>query len=308
MLYTDHKVLFFKGNRYLRYRVSNDTVDPGYPKYISAGWSNMFAPFTDGIDAAVNWGNGVAYFFKGPQYVRVTIASNAVDAGYPLDIAPNWPALPSAFTSGISDIVEWPYCEVVGFNKQIDPQIHEDVVSSTVFGQVNRVYQLVAVLAQFASAPPPALSAAGEYRQYVRGVQVVGGVQVSLALGIKPRPADGDPNADFVEDASQARVRTRTRITGDRDELPGNLDQTDHYEPDRATGCIYQGHDYPFVTGAVPMAYTMDLDFKAVIIDTCNDNEEVATLRWSVFVSSRSNPEPRSGHRNRRHGDVTRCQ
>ena len=48
---------------------------------------------TNRIDAAVNWGNGKVYIFRGSEYVRFDIATDRVDAGYPKPIKGHWPGL-----------------------------------------------------------------------------------------------------------------------------------------------------------------------------------------------------------------------
>ncbi len=46
---------------YTRYDIKADKVDPGYPKAMnSKTWPGVWS---NGIDAAINWGNGKAYFF-----------------------------------------------------------------------------------------------------------------------------------------------------------------------------------------------------------------------------------------------------
>ena len=74
------RAYFFKGNQYIRYTIG-DGVDSGYPKPL-ANWGSFF---TNGIDAAVNWGivNGKpkVYFFKGNQYLRYTRGEGA-DSSY----------------------------------------------------------------------------------------------------------------------------------------------------------------------------------------------------------------------------------
>ncbi len=99
------KAYFFKGGQYVRYDIKADRVDPGYPKPINREtWPGV--PWTDGIDAAVNWGNGKAYFFKGSQYVRYDIKADRVDPGYPKPINNEaWPGLP--WTDGIDTAVNW---------------------------------------------------------------------------------------------------------------------------------------------------------------------------------------------------------
>ncbi|MER6288487.1 hemopexin repeat-containing protein, partial [Streptomyces sviceus] len=90
------KVYFFKGPSYLRYDIADDRADPGYPLSIADQWPGLRdAGFDTNIDAAVNWGNGKVYFFKGPSYLRYDIADDRADPGYPLSIADQWPALAS---------------------------------------------------------------------------------------------------------------------------------------------------------------------------------------------------------------------
>jgi len=89
------KAYFFKGSQYSRYDIKADRVDPGYPKPINREtWPGF--PWTDGIDAAVNWGNGKAYFFKGAHYIRYDIKADRVDPGYPKPINnETWPGIPN---------------------------------------------------------------------------------------------------------------------------------------------------------------------------------------------------------------------
>ncbi|MFI1392670.1 hemopexin repeat-containing protein [Streptomyces griseoaurantiacus] len=103
------KVYFFKGLKYVRYDVNSDAVDPGYPRPIADQWPGLReAGFDTGIDAAVNWGNGKVYFFKGPGYLRYDIAGDRADPGYPQPIAGQWPGLREAgFDTGIDAAVNW---------------------------------------------------------------------------------------------------------------------------------------------------------------------------------------------------------
>jgi matrix metalloproteinase-14 (membrane-inserted) len=85
------KAYLFKGSQYVRYDITADRVDPGYPKAISE-WTGL--PWTNGIDAALNMGNGKVYFFKGAQYVRWDIQADRVDPGYPKPInSETWPGI-----------------------------------------------------------------------------------------------------------------------------------------------------------------------------------------------------------------------
>ena len=68
------KIFFFRGPNYLRYDISADRVDDGFPKPIAGNWNGLDrAGFDKGVRAPVNWGNGKVFFFRGPDYVRFDI-------------------------------------------------------------------------------------------------------------------------------------------------------------------------------------------------------------------------------------------
>ena len=103
------KAYFFRSNSYVRYDRDDDKVDAGWPKLIADEWQGMAAVgFASGLDAAVNWGNGKAYFFKGGKYLRYDIAGDKVDAGWPKLIADEWQGMAAAgFASGLDAVVNW---------------------------------------------------------------------------------------------------------------------------------------------------------------------------------------------------------
>jgi hypothetical protein len=87
----------FQRNKYLPFDVGVDKVDDGYPLPIAGYWPGMAeAGFGANIDAAINWGNGKAYLFRGDKYVRYDIFADRVDSGYPLPIAGHWPGMAEA--------------------------------------------------------------------------------------------------------------------------------------------------------------------------------------------------------------------
>lgn len=67
------KLYFFRGPNYLRYDITLDRVDEGYPKAISVGWQGVW---TDGVDAAMYQGGSFAYFFKGSDFRRFNVDIN----------------------------------------------------------------------------------------------------------------------------------------------------------------------------------------------------------------------------------------
>lgn len=115
------KVYFFKDSEYVRYDVLLDAVDPGYPKGIAGVWTDAAsATFDTGIDAAVNWGNGKVYLFKGGEYIRHDIASDTLDPGYPKPIKGNWPGVSgTAFERDIDAVVNWGNGKVYWFKGDV---------------------------------------------------------------------------------------------------------------------------------------------------------------------------------------------
>lgn len=105
LMSTNGKVYFFKGSEYLRYDILTDKVDAGWPKSISSHWNGFPAAFASGVDAAVMWTGGKAYFFKGNQYLRYDMTTDSVDAGWPKQISGNWKGFPNSFNNGINGAI-----------------------------------------------------------------------------------------------------------------------------------------------------------------------------------------------------------
>jgi hypothetical protein len=108
------KAYLFVGSKYLRFDIAADKVDPGYPRPIAGNWPGMAeAGFANRIGAAVNWGNGKAYFFgliPSSKYLRYDVLADRVDPGYPRPIAGNWPGVVEAgFASdiGVNGVLRW---------------------------------------------------------------------------------------------------------------------------------------------------------------------------------------------------------
>lgn len=87
-----NKIILFLGRYCTFYDTKTFGMDDGYPKKLSDAFSNLHPDFAQGIDAAINWGNGNgnAYFFKDTRYVRINVATRAQDSGYPRPIQGNW--------------------------------------------------------------------------------------------------------------------------------------------------------------------------------------------------------------------------
>lgn len=105
------KVYFFSGSQYSRYDALLDRVDAGYPRSIAGSWGGVRGTaFESGIDAALHWGNGQVYWFKGDQYIRLANTSTGwtIEAGYPKSIRSNWPGVAgTGFERDLSGCVNW---------------------------------------------------------------------------------------------------------------------------------------------------------------------------------------------------------
>lgn len=102
------KAYLIKGDHYVRYDTDTNQVDSGYPRALSAGWTGLAEHGFASPDTAIDLGTGRLYVFKGGDYVRVDNGRNAVDSGYPLPIAGNWPGMAEAgFGDGLDAALNW---------------------------------------------------------------------------------------------------------------------------------------------------------------------------------------------------------
>ncbi|HEX2880559.1 MAG TPA: hemopexin repeat-containing protein [Polyangiaceae bacterium] len=99
------KLYVFNKSEYTRYDITLDRSDSGYPKPILGNWMGWPTTWASGIDAAVNWGNGKVYFFRGSQYLRFDIATDKVDQN-PRPILGNWTGWPTTWTT-VDAAVGW---------------------------------------------------------------------------------------------------------------------------------------------------------------------------------------------------------
>ncbi|XP_006874144.1 PREDICTED: matrix metalloproteinase-17 [Chrysochloris asiatica] len=93
---SDHKIVFFKGDRYWVFKDNN--IEEGYPRPISD-----FSLPPGGVDAAFSWAhNDKTYFFKGQLHWRFDDHVRRMDPGYPAQ-SPPWRGVPSA----LDDAMRW---------------------------------------------------------------------------------------------------------------------------------------------------------------------------------------------------------
>lgn len=96
------RIYFFKGPVCFEYdpRAGTDRVVKG-PTPLAARFNGLNANFAAGIDAAVNWGDGFIYLFKGSEYYKLDALANQTTDANPRDIADGWGSFPPAFTTRI---------------------------------------------------------------------------------------------------------------------------------------------------------------------------------------------------------------
>lgn len=114
----------------------------------------------------------------------------------------------------------------------------------------------------------------GEYRQYVRGAFTADGRTLTHALG----PGRDMSPTEFQEDGDVGLTTAygHRATTGDKD----------HFRPDDATGCDYEGEDAPGLGGRSGSSVSMNLDFRGELIDTSDSNRVVTSKSWSVVGSA----------------------
>lgn len=126
------QVYFFKGSSYVRYDLSADRVDPGYPRPIEGNWPGLAGDFAADLDAAVNWGDGFAYVFKGDSYLRYQVVADVTNG--PFAIADRWHGLGEAgFGRDLDACLPW-YDGRAYFFKG-DRYLAYDMLASAVIGE-----------------------------------------------------------------------------------------------------------------------------------------------------------------------------
>jgi hypothetical protein len=300
----DGTAFFFKGSKYIKYVIADDTVDPDvYPREISEGWSDFPAAFKNGIDGAANWGDGTAYFFKNPkpgdggvaQYLAYDIKGKKVRPGFPLPMtAPlKWPALVAAgFTGRFDDVLEWPQADVQ--SASLPPRVVQCVNGPPPTLIARGSFEMTA---QFTDAVP-SVPACCEYRQFIRGTLEMNGKPVKFILQdnnapapilLRPRPDAGSFDDNFREDGMPAhRPQNKFRVDlhyGHRDASIGNNNILDIYALFRRSGSQYIGKDLPGWEGPAGTFVKIDVDFRGQFIDTCNGGAVLLTKEWTVKCS-----------------------
>jgi hypothetical protein len=102
---------FFMGNRYTKFGFTapGDHVQDFYPRTLDSstwpGWPTG-APWSQGVDAALDYGNGSAYLFSGNQYLKYDKAGDRVSQA-PKTLPGGWKNWPKTWTSAPTAAVRW---------------------------------------------------------------------------------------------------------------------------------------------------------------------------------------------------------
>ncbi|EPX57558.1 hypothetical protein D187_005597 [Cystobacter fuscus DSM 2262] len=97
------KLYFFSGSKYLRYDAATAQFD-AEPKPTDGGEWPGLESFASGFDAAVDFDDRKAYFFKGSRYIAYDKRTGRAFEGYPTEISDNWHGVGS-FATGIDAAV-----------------------------------------------------------------------------------------------------------------------------------------------------------------------------------------------------------
>ncbi len=81
------KLFLFNRDKYVRWDVDANAIDPGYPRPIADGWPGVNF---ERIDAAVNVTPESVYFFCGNRYIRFNSLRHSADDGYSELITRRW--------------------------------------------------------------------------------------------------------------------------------------------------------------------------------------------------------------------------
>ena len=99
----DNKMYLFDGKKYVRWSSASHTMDSGYPKQIHGPWPGVPGDLDAAIYAGYSSGsfNNKLYFFKGNQYWRWNIETDAMSDGYPKLIKNGWPGIPNNLDAAV---------------------------------------------------------------------------------------------------------------------------------------------------------------------------------------------------------------
>lgn len=105
MRFDSHRAYFFSGDEYYRFQVDESHLEAGFPQALVPNWE-LPQEWESGLDAAVNWGDGVAYLFRDAEFIKYNLKEDRPYPNFPKPIQGNW-ALPDTWVGGIDAAVNW---------------------------------------------------------------------------------------------------------------------------------------------------------------------------------------------------------
>jgi hypothetical protein len=243
-----------------------------------------------GAASSVSFGDAAAASFNIDSDSQISAESPAVSFSGPVSVV----VASEAGTSQTSDATTFTFDDTeakAAAKKCCCTAFNVPTGRSGCTTEANKAGEKFRMEADFGSAGAGCTCSCCEYRQYVRGTFTVNGRPIQhlvpnpaggAPIPMKARPAPGGAD-NFLEDGIPSPPAGVNVYYGHRSE--GSADTTDTYLPDRATGCQYRGNDFPGIKAASGTTYTVDLDFRGQIIDTCNANNVANTADWTVTCS-----------------------
>ncbi|NNF08358.1 MAG: hypothetical protein HKN21_16475, partial [Candidatus Eisenbacteria bacterium] len=105
MRFDSHRAYFFSGDEYYRFQVDESHLEAGFPQALVPNWE-LPQEWESGLDAAVNWGGGVAFLFRGSEYIKYNLQEDRPYPNFPKPIQDDW-AFPETWEKGIDAAVNW---------------------------------------------------------------------------------------------------------------------------------------------------------------------------------------------------------
>jgi hypothetical protein len=183
------RMFFFKDGSCFEYdpRPGTDRVVKG-PMPIGTRFKGLNASFASGIDAAVNWGDGFVYLFKGNEYWKYDALGDRAATAIPTKIAAGWTTFPPSFAAGVDAAFNSGEGKAYFFKG--DEYLRYHVANDRV------------------DAPDPGTS---PYPRKISGPNGWRGLPASFASGIDAAVSAGDGKIYFFKDEAYVRLTFASR-------------------------------------------------------------------------------------------------
>lgn len=235
-------VWFFLNNTYMRYDLQSDVMAGG-PHTIIPNWPGWPAEFASGIDAAIEGRGefeGMAWFFKGSQYIRYNDATvKGVDIG-PTPIASVWRGWPASF-----DRVDCAFYGVGGESKIIhfvrgDEFIMYNLKENTVVGSPAPLGTKFPKLAALSRRPQLFLREQIQLRTYY------GSISAGDVIETKPMQAGAEETYSVIvkRTETQSVMESRTVLESQDESLVEDVNKSMRDEANEAHSDDAYSYDF----------------------------------------------------------------